>query len=270
MSGSEQNIMGADVDGFIFSRSVYLQVILQMVLKELGELRGRRCLVVGSPNAFMSRQLRLAGGEWSEMTFAEEQATLLREVIGDNERIRLFKRDERIPFDEKSFDIIVILGGFDGTNYDYDFIEQCHKMLDSGGMLLTCVPREKKVSLIGALRSLCGVNAPVYSERRIFDVLKNGFDVLHVRSFARFFSETVNVIVTGRTLKKQTPLELMRLYKIAYPLYWIAYQLDLLLFFSKGHRLIAQAKRHAWRSRDAPVLSDGRTISEAVLKPLTD
>jgi hypothetical protein len=48
-------------------------------------------------------------------------------------------------------------------------------------------------------------------------------------------------------------------------LYRLFYQLDLLLFFTKGHRMLAVAHRRAWRRRDTPVLVDGRTLSEAVL-----
>ncbi|MGQ9663098.1 MAG: hypothetical protein ACUVWX_12290 [Kiritimatiellia bacterium] len=48
-------------------------------------------------------------------------------------------------------------------------------------------------------------------------------------------------------------------------LYTLAYQLDLLLFFTRGYYMVASAKRRAWRPRTAPVLSDGRSLSEVVL-----
>ena len=270
MSDSSQTVSAVDVDGYIFSRSVYLQVILQVVLKEMGDLYDKRCLVVGSPNVFISRQLRIAGGEWSDLAFDEGKAGVLRDAIGGDAGIKVFEKGKALPFDGKSFDIVLILDGLNGSGSDYDFIELCHKVLDSDGLLVVCVPREKKLSLISFLRSLFGITDAVFGERQLFDILKNGFDVMQMRSFARFFSELVDVVVRRRAGSRGTPQELMGLYKVAYPFYWVAYQLDLLLFLSKGHRLVARAKRHAWRSRDAPVLSDGRTISEAVLKPLAD
>ena len=47
--------------------------------------------------------------------------------------------------------------------------------------------------------------------------------------------------------------------------YKIAEQFDMLLLFNRGHRLVAVGKRRGWRPRDAPILVDGRSISEAVL-----
>ncbi len=93
---------------------------------------------------------------------------------------------------------------------------------------------------------------------------------MQMRSSSRFFIELVDTIACGIANKRQErdTAAQMQLYKILSPFYWIAYQLDLLIFLARGHRLIASAKRHAWRSRDAPILSDGRSISEAVLKPL--
>jgi hypothetical protein len=133
------------------------------------------------------------------------------------------------------------------------------------------VPREKKFTIINPLRSMLKIRERAYSERRLFDVLKNGFDVMLMRSFSRFFIELVDAVVQGlsRRRKDRGAVEQMQVYKIAYAFYFIAYQLDVLIFLAKGHRLIASAKRHAWRSRDAPILSDGRSISEAVLKPLS-
>jgi hypothetical protein len=55
-----------------------------------------------------------------------------------------------------------------------------------------------------------------------------------------------------------------------YPLFGLAYQLDFLLFFSRGNYLIANAKRRAWLPRKTPVLSDGRSITEAVLSKIKD
>ena len=57
----------------------------------------------------------------------------------------------------------------------------------------------------------------------------------------------------------------MRMYSVAGIFYVLAAQLDMLLFFTRGHYLIAHAKRRAWRPRKTPVQSDGRTITEAVL-----
>jgi len=269
MTDSNQNKTNSDLDLYIFHKSVHMQVILQGLQRAIGTLNDQSCLAIGSPNAMMSYQLRAGGGFWKELVFDAETAEKVKELTDDDE-IKLFNNKKPLPYSGKCFDIIVIMDGFPKHKSDYDFVEMCHKLLNSDGRIIVCVPREKKMSIIGPLRALFGLSTDVYSERRLFDILKNGFDVMQMRSSSRFFVEFINTIACGMTNKHQE-IDIsaqMKLYKILSPFYWIAYQLDLLIFLTRGHRLIASAKRHAWRSRDAPILSDGRSISAAVLKPL--
>jgi len=270
MSVTDYSVKSSDLDEFIFRKSVHMQVVLQELVKAAGDLHGKECLAIGSRNAVMSRYLRAAGGSWQELVFSENAAENIKETVGDGD-VKLFDGGDLLPYEPKSFDIIVILDGFPEQKSDYDFVEMCHKIMNPDGRLIMSVPREKKFTIINPLRSLFGTKEPVYSERRLFDVLKNGFDVMLMRSFSRFFIELVDAVVQGlvRRRKDRGAMAQMQIYKIAYAFYFVAYQLDVLIFLAKGHRLIASAKRHAWRSRDAPILSDGRSISEAVLKPLS-
>ena len=265
-SGSE--LTAAAVDDYIFRRSIHMQLMVQGMLKAAGDIHDKRCLAIGSPNAMMSRQLRLAGGSWKELVFSEDIAQRVSQITGDT-KVEIFDGSEQLPFDDKSFDVVIILAGLSDRKSDYDFIEMCHKLIDSDGHLIVCVPREKKLSLINSLRSICGVAETLYSERKLFDIMKNGFDVMQMRSSSRFFIESVDAVTRCMAQKKTDAAARMRVYKIAHPFYAVAYQIDALIFFTRGHRLIASAKRHSWRSRTAPILSDGRSISEAVLKPLT-
>ncbi|OVE74527.1 hypothetical protein BVX94_00065, partial [bacterium B17] len=110
-----------------------------------------------------------------------------------------------------------------------------------------------------------------YTEAELFGILKNGFDVYSVKSFSRFFVQLVDAIVSALVNKHDPSVEpgkKVKVYSIAAPFYWLAQQLDMLLFFSKGHRLVAEAKRRGWKDRNAPILNDGRTITEAVLSPI--
>ena len=91
-----------------------------------------------------------------------------------------------------------------------------------------------------------------------------------MRSYSRFFVQLINIITLfmARGLETRGPAaerKLMRIYSVMGPFYRIAYQLDMLLFFTRGYALVAVAKRRAWCPRNAPILNDGRSISEAVL-----
>ncbi|MBT3191764.1 MAG: methyltransferase domain-containing protein [Verrucomicrobia bacterium] len=267
MTESGKPATRAELNAHIFRKSVPLQVTLQEVLKVMGESQGHSGLVIGSENAMMSYQLRRGGGNWQELVFDESMAAVISESVGDD--VQMFD-GKALPFGRKNFDVVVILGGLSAQVSDADFVEMCHKSLKPDGRLIVCVPRQKKMTLISPLRSLLGLEPGGYTESHLFGILKNGFDVMSMRSYSRFFVEFVDAWVQGQARRRQDrgADEQFRQYSIAYAFYWIAYQLDLLVFMARGHRLIACAKRRAWRSRDAPILVDGRSISEAVLSPL--
>jgi SAM-dependent methyltransferase len=267
MSESGQPVTRADLDAHIFRKSVPMQVTLQEILKVAGELKDKRCLAIGSTNAMLSYQLRRGGGVWQELVFDAAMAVTIRELVGEDVNI---SDDDSLPFSDKCFDLVVILDGLSDRASDAGFVELCHKSLKPEGNLIVCVPREKKMTLMGPLRSLLGLSTGRYTEGHLFAILKSGFDVMGMRSYSRFFVEFVDawVLSMARRRRDREPAEQFRVYAIAYVFYWLAYQLDLLVFMARGHRLIACAKRRGWRSRDAPILVDGRSISEAVLSSL--
>ena len=116
-----------------------------------------------------------------------------------------------------------------------------------------------------------GLVRPGYSESQLFSILKHGFNVLNMRSYSRFMVEFTDTLVQFFAARiksgegRSNDDRITRLFSIAGPLYRLAFQIDMLLFFTRGYYLIAMAKRRAWRPRKAPVLVDGRSISEAVL-----
>jgi hypothetical protein len=91
-----------------------------------------------------------------------------------------------------------------------------------------------------------------------------------MRSYMRFFVALVDVFVQALTWRlgggtPQSKGRIRAILSVSDLFSRLADQLDMLLFFTRGHRLVAVAKRRPWRSRTAPVLTDGRSISEAVL-----
>jgi hypothetical protein len=115
-------------------------------------------------------------------------------------------------------------------------------------------------------RRRAGTNG--YSEGELFRALKDGFDVHGMHSYSRIFVELVELMTAAALARREGGADvetLVRVHRRAYPVAWLAYQLDLLMFFTRGHRLVATAKRRAWLPRKTPILIDGRSISEAVL-----
>ncbi len=259
----------ADFDGYIFRKSLPLQIELHEIQTALGNASDMACLEIGGTNAMFSYQLRRAGGQWHTLTMDEATARRLRDEFAADADV-MPAEDDRFP--KFTFDAVIVAGGIlESQQAEGEFIRRCHRMLKSDGRLILCTERSKRFSLISLFRKLLPVSiGTAYTESRLFGVLKNGFDVSNVRTYMRFFTTSVDIGVqallrrhSGRTLE-----ELQKFYLIAGVFYWIAFQLDALLLFTRGHRLIAVAGRRGWRSREAPVLSDGRSISEAVLRPI--
>ena len=264
----------AERDFRVFRKSLPLQVKLREIVQALGDAEGQVCLDVGVRNSMLSYRLRKHGGDWHSVVASQHLAESFESVLGGN--VHTLKGDV-FPFEDKTFNVLVITDFLENVLSSEAFIEECHRILMPDGRLIVNVRRPKPWSLIAPLRSMLDVDShgglrahQGYSESELFNILKHGFNVHNMRSYSRFFVELTDAIVhflADRAEKAATDKEsrIKRLYAVAGPLYELARQLDMLLFLTRGHNLIATAVRRAWRPRNAPILTDGRTITEAVL-----
>jgi len=263
----------------IFRASLPMRIRLQEILRALGDVSGLTCLDIGSANGVICHYLRRAGGKWDTVATDDHTAALLREVVPDN--VYVFE-GETLPFKKKSFDAVVIVDSLERIKNDEQFVEECHKILKPDGRLVVCVANVKRWSLIRLFRRLLGLTPDKrgwvragYSESDLFNLLKHGFDIQGVRSYSRFWLELTDTLVqflANRPKTKPGGAEKRErwLYAVARALYWLAFQMDLMLVFNRGYHLVAVAKRRAWRPRKAPVLVDGRSITEVVLTKAAD
>jgi SAM-dependent methyltransferase len=259
----------------LFRRSLPLRLKLQELLRALGPAGNLACLEAGATGGALSYHLRRAGGQWSTVAADAASAEAVRQIVGD--AVAVYE-GQPFPFEKKSFDAVVIVDGLERIPDDARFIEECHKVLKPDGRLVVSVSRIKSGSAIRPLRRLFG-GAPEregwvrdgYTESDLFNALKDGFDVISTRTYCRFCVEFVELVVGAWARRLgAAPERLERLYRNAGPFYWLANQVDLLLLLSRGFRMIAVAKRRAWRPRKTPVLVDGRSITEAVLSRPTN
>lgn len=241
-----------------------LQLQLQEIVRILGSKRGMDCLDVGVDNGAVSRLLRRQGGSWQSAVRDRAQEAAVRELVGDTVHV---VQGDALPFESKSFDVVVVMDLLERVEDDSRFIEECHRVLKTNGMLIVAVAAIKPFSLINPLRRLLGLSPECqgrvragYTESHLFAILKHGFDVHQVRTCSRFFVQCVDAFVRRGAGGTRVVTGL---------LYRLAFQFDALIFFTRGHTLVAASKRRAWLPRKTPVLVDGRSISEAVLsRPL--
>jgi SAM-dependent methyltransferase len=258
---------------YVFRRALPLQLQLREVMRLMGDVSGRSCVDICPSNTMLSYHLRRQGGAWQTVVGRGQSAAPYRAALVDGVTELVMP----LPFETKSADLVVLFGGMENQPSDMALVEECHRILRTDGHLIVHARHRKSGTLIHPLRSSFGLTpakgvAPRdgYTESELFNVLKSGFDVHQVRSYARFFVAAVDTVVQGLTRARAvgTPVSHeaeRRVYMMANLFYRLADQLDLAMLFSKGHFLLALAKRRRWRPRDAPVLVDGRSISEAVL-----
>ena len=277
MSGEQtdasEGLTLASVDGYLFRRSFVLQTELQEILAAAGDLSNKRCLMIGADNAMFAYQLQAAGGRWETLALDASAAARISEALEG--KIGIMGEESCWPQQDAGYDLIVLLGVLETRDVDIAFIARCHRLLKSGGQMIVTLMREKRVTLLKPLlRSrICGNGARrrLYTERRLYALLKCGFDVIQVRTHARFFSTLCDWYILSllQRIGADDVAARMQVARKSRWLYWVALQLDFLVFFTRGHRMVALAVRHNWKSREAPVLMDGRSIGEAVLMPIS-
>jgi len=264
----------------LFRKRLPIRVNLHEILRALGTSEGQMCLDIGADNGVMSYHLRRRGGDWHTAVMSAKVAESVSEVVGEN--VHVLEGQQTLPFENKTFDAIVVVDFLERVHSDDVFIEECHRILKPAGRLVLSVTHVKSWTIIKLVQRLLGLTyekkglvRPGYSESQLFSILKHGFDVHNMRSYSRFLVEFIDTIVRFaaermRSVNSDNEERAMRVFSIADPLYRLAFQFDMLLFFTRGFHLIATAKRRAWRPRRAPVLIDGRSISEVVLSKAAD
>jgi SAM-dependent methyltransferase len=173
---------------------------------------------------------------------------------------------------------------------DTAFIKECHRVLKPAGRLIVNVPHLKKCSILRPIRNILGLTdaehghlRPGYTQQQLFGLMIDGFDVEEATTYSRFFVEMLDTFIrlaakasgngsdTGekgmiidqeRFAKMQ---KLFRIYSFLYPIFWMASKLDYLIFLTRGHYLIARARRRLWIPRRIPIIKDGRSIADAAL-----
>lgn len=215
------------------------------------------CLDVGFANPASSLLLRRHAGYWVAAAWDEEHRRRAAEVL--REEVLATGADGELPYEDKQFDVVVIgRGRLKGSRAADDFlVRECHRVLKPQGYLILGADYRKPAGLAGLFgRDRGGSPRDGYSESGLFDLLKSGFDVLGVKTYGRFWVQVVRRLLDrpGRSRA------------LVGSMYGLACRLDAPLFFTKGYQVIVHGRRKGWRPRQAPVLADGRGISEAVLR----
>ena len=169
-----------------------------------------------------------------------------------------------LPFEDKQFDAVVLAHGvLAGSVRSAVIIRECHRVLNTGGVLLLTVEYRKSLGLAALLnrqRVVSGAGG-CYTEAEIFHLLKDGFDVLGFRFSCRFWVQMVRQWVDRRRTSGIRGANNGWL-RVVYGLAWL---MDVPLFWTSGHQMTVCARRKGWRAKHARVLGDHTPVSDAIL-----
>ena len=266
----------------LFKRSVRRTRKLDKIEGLVGNTGHTQCLEISSGDGLISARLRALGGSWktavSTKTAADSVAYNLNETIIQIE-------NGKLPFDDQTFGMVVIVDALKGISVDSDFIRECHRVLKPDGWVVISEECRRPISLTSLLQKLLGVSPVAKGQKRngytggeLYTILKDGFDVPETLLYSNGLLESAAAL--GEALQKQIIPEhywLIRakageeeLYRyqrlhtlagIAFPLFWILSKLE----FLPGHKLLVKSRRRPWRPRRQPKLIDGRSIAEAAI-----
>ncbi len=262
----------------LFKLSLLKQEKLRALCDLLGPTEGLTCLDIGGDNGVISLLLRQRGGTWTSADGSAQSVAAIRQLVGG----QVCEMDgARLPLPDGQFDRVVVIDYLEHVIADGTFIAECHRVLKPDGILIVNTPHIKRSVLFG-LRRLLGLSdsrhghvRPGYTEHQLFEVLKSGFDVETVRTYSRFFIQLLDTgirfvserkgashdavkgtLLTGEDFARME--KSLKLFKLMYPFFWCAVQLDRLLWGARGFMIIARAKRRAaLKQPGLPLFADG-------------
>jgi SAM-dependent methyltransferase len=266
----------------LFSRSIRRTRKLDRITKLVGSSHNLQCLEISAGDGTISANLRSLGGSWKTAVTHEEAADSIAYSLNDTP---ILLEDGKLPFEDHSFDRVVLVDALDGITDDYEFLHECHRVLKNDCWVIISETRRATLSLVALFQRIFGVSPIAKGERRngytvneLFNILKDGYDVPETITYsnglfeaAETFSDLAQKIITdGPYWKIRAKVGEDQLYKyrrlhsiqgIAYPVLWLLSKLE----FLPGHQLLVKSRRRHWRPRVQPKLIDGRSIAEAAI-----
>jgi ubiquinone/menaquinone biosynthesis C-methylase UbiE len=266
----------------LFSRSIRRTRKLERITALVGNTLNLQCLEISAGDGMISSKLRELGGSWKTAVATEQAADSINYCL--NEKITITSNG-KLPFEDNSFDCLVIVDALKGFANDYEVIHECHRILKNDGWVIISETRRVPFSLVALFERILNVSPLAQGKKRngykreeLFNILKDGFDVPETIEYSNGLLESAatigeavqKMIINDRYWmieKKAGQDELYRyrrLYALAgmaYPILWLLAQLETF----PGHKLLVKSRRRHWRPRRQPKLIDGRSIAEAAI-----
>ena len=246
----------------LFRKSPLKRDKVEALLSVLGDVKGKRCLDLGSDNGVVSLLLRQQGGTWASGDLTPETVEAIRSLVETD--VHLVWED-RIPFADAEFDLVVIADMIEHVANEAAFLAEVARVLKPGGRLIVNTPHARETALrrlrlgLGQTDEKHGHLRPGYTRESLAALLNVSFVVGESKTYTKAFSETVDtamqwgleslgkkgskkgVVVTGGDLNRHA--KMFKAYSLMFPFVWGFSRLDALLPRNDGYRLLMVATR---------------------------
>ena len=266
----------------LFSVSLRRKNKLKKIKSYLNNVSDLKILEISSGDAVLSQKLMENHNNWTTVSINEESSKSLNYYLKNKTEII---NNNKIPFSDGEFDLLIIIDCLKNVLDDYEFIQECHRVINNNCWVIISERKKYPGSLVALLQHIfktkpisTGAIRNGYTSDQLYRILKDGFDVPEINSYSNALLETLAVFndliqrsffkipvwIISNYNKKEDLYRYRNLYnlsKLTYPLMW---------FFSKfnflpNHEMILKSRRRRWSPRRQPKLVDGRSIAEATI-----
>jgi SAM-dependent methyltransferase len=256
----------------MFSKTLKKQQKLRLLLRQIGDLRGKRCLLItnGDNNGALNCHFRAHGGDWTWVENEPDHIDEMQELLGESVALGSFTR---IPAESGSFDIVVSIDVHEHLDDFEPFNRELHRVVRPGGLVVVTTPNGDSWKPVTVLKGLLGMGPEEYGHKVIGynlaqqDRMLRDVDLRPVGrgSYSGFFTEMIELAINFayvKVLSKRSGPEVAegtiapgsreqlrsverqyRLYASVYPLLLAFSKLDALLFFLTGYAVSTAARR---------------------------
>jgi 2-polyprenyl-3-methyl-5-hydroxy-6-metoxy-1,4-benzoquinol methylase len=149
----------------MFRRSIKKQQKLNALLRLLGDVQGKKCLLItnGDNNGALNWYFREHGGEWTWADISGENNEQIAQLLG--QPVHAYKENDfGIP--DAQFDCVVSIDVLEHLQQDQPFLNEMKRMLKSDGRAVVTVPNGDPKLLANKIKWKLGMTPEIYGHTR--------------------------------------------------------------------------------------------------------
>jgi SAM-dependent methyltransferase len=258
----------------MFSKKLKKRQKLALLLDQIGDPRGKRCLLVtqGDNDGALNYHLRARGGDWVWVENEDDHIAEMTDLLGQPV---LRGTGTHIPVDDASFDIVVSIDVHEHLANCEPFNRELHRVTRPGGHVIVTTPNGDPWKPVTVLKSLVGMTKEHYGHHVIgYNITQHqrmlsavGLEPIQAGSYSKFFTEMIELAINfayvkvlarrGKaavrqgTIAPSTAEQLRaverqyRVYAAVFPVLSAISKLDLVLFPFTGYAVSVKCRRPA-------------------------